>query len=69
MSGLHIKRFVDRLQHFETRGAKDFTCPLSDAKYLHAEITKLLLDLEDLRSKQPSNDGQLIEVEMHGGSF
>lgn len=68
MSNLYIKKFVDRLQHFEQRGSKDFQCPLQDAKNLHIEITKLLLDLEDSRSKsQP--EPEVPEVEIQGGSF
>lgn len=65
---LYIKKFVDRLQHFESRGGRDFSCPLSDAKNLHSEITKLLLEIETLRS-QPQNPDQVITVEMQGGSF
>jgi len=68
MSGLYIKKFVDRLQHFESRGTKDFSCPLHDAKMLHSEITKLLLDIEQLRT-QPQPTSEVITVEMQGGSF
>lgn len=68
MSNLYIKKFVDRLQHFELRGAKDFTCSLQDAKMLHTEITRLLLDLEQAKS-QPQNTAEVITVEVQGGSF
>lgn len=68
MSNLYIKKFVERLQHFELRGAKDFSCPLQDAKMLHTEITRLLLDLEQLRT-QPRPTSDVVTVEMHGGSF
>jgi hypothetical protein len=68
MSNLYIKKFVDRLQHFEMRGAKDFSCPLQDAKMLHTEITRLLLDIEQMRT-QPQTPTEVIQVEMHGGSF
>lgn len=69
MSGLHIRQFIDRLQHFENRGGKDFICPLADAKNLHADITKLLLDLEDLRNTQSNSTEEVISVEVDGGSF
>ena len=46
---LHINRFVDSIKAHESRGQKDFTMPLKDAKDLHADITKLLLVLEQLR--------------------
>lgn len=68
MSSLYIRKFVDRLQHFESRGTKDFSCPLTDAKMLHSEITKLLLDIEQLRT-QPQPQDQVVTVEMQGGSF
>jgi len=68
MSNLYIKKFVDRLQHFELRGAKDFSCPLQDAKMLHTEVTRLLLEIEQLRT-QPQPQNEVITVEMRGGSF
>jgi hypothetical protein len=68
MSNLYIKKFVDRLQHFEMRGGKDFNCSLQDAKMLHTEITRLLLDLEQARTQPQTNDST-ITVEMQGGSF
>ena len=68
MSGLYIKRFIDRLQSFESRGVKDFSCPMQDAKNLHADITKLLLDLEQARNQQPTQE-EVIKVQMEGGSF
>jgi hypothetical protein len=68
MSGLYIKRFIDRLQSFESRGAKDFSCPMQDAKNLHADITKLLIDLEQAKG-QPQSQEQVITVQMEGGSF
>lgn len=68
MSRLHIAKFVDRVQHFEQRGARDFTCPLVDAKNLHADITRLLLELEALREGAKQSESS-ITVEMQGGSF
>jgi hypothetical protein len=68
MSGLYIKRFIDRLQSFESRGVKDFTCPIQDAKNLHADITKLLIDLEQSKNQPPAQE-QTITVQMEGGSF
>ncbi len=67
MSNLYIRKFVERLQHFELRGAKDFQCPIQDAKMLHSEITRLLLDLE--QAKTPKSSADAITVEMQGGSF
>ena len=68
---IHIQRFVERLQGFEARGAKDYNMSLRDAKDLHADITKLLLALETLRSNKPTTptNNDVITVEMTGGSF
>lgn len=68
MSGLYIRKFIDRVQQADLKGQKDFICPLADAKNLHNDITKLLLDLENLK-KIDSDSEQPITVEIGGGSF
>ena len=68
MSGLYIRKFVDRLQQYELKGQKDFSCPIADAKNLHNDITKLLLDLEALREAGQQQE-QVIQVELGGGDF
>lgn len=65
---LHINRFVDSIKAHESRGQKDFTMPLKDAKDLHADITKLLLVLEQLRQATSKTD-DTIRVEITGGTF
>ena len=68
---IHLQKFVDRVRGFEARGAREFTMSIQDAKDLHADITRLLLDLQNLRealSQQQSND-QAITVRMDGGTF
>jgi hypothetical protein len=42
---------------------------LRDAKDLHADITKLLVTLEELRSSTATNSNEVITVELAGGSF
>ena len=64
MSGLHIKRFIDRLNDLQASGAKDYTMTMHDARNLHSDITKLLLDA---REAQPTED--VVNVEVKGGSF
>ncbi len=67
---LHINRFVDSIKAHEARGQRDFTMTLRDAKDLHADITKLLLTLETMRSSvNTSTEEQIITVELSGGSF
>jgi hypothetical protein len=53
---LHIHRFVDSVKAHEARGQKDFSMPMRDAKDLHADITKLLLTLEQLHEQPPPLD-------------
>jgi hypothetical protein len=68
---IHLQRFVDRVRGFEARETKDFTMSMTDAKDLHADITKLLIELQDLREKlqDQSEQNQVITVEMTGGKF
>jgi hypothetical protein len=68
---LHLQKFVDRVRGFESRGAKDFIMSMADAKDLHADITRLLIDLQNLRDQAivvDSND-KVIAVQMDGGRF
>lgn len=58
------------MQGFEARATKDFTMPMKDAKDLHADITRLLLVVNQLREvavAAQQNDKIVIDVE--GGSF
>lgn len=67
---LHIHRFVDAIKAAESRGQKDLQMSLRDAKDLHADITKLLVTLEQMRKPdlQDSVD-TVIEVQIAGGTF
>ena len=49
---IHIQRFIERLQGFDAKGSQNFMMTMKDAKDLHADITKLLLVLQD---KQTNN--------------
>lgn len=65
---LHINRFIDSVKAHESRGQKDLSMPLKDAKDLHADITKLLLVLEQLRQTHTKSD-DTIQIEITGGTF
>lgn len=65
---LHIHRFVDAIKAAEARGLRDLQMTLRDAKDLHADITKLLVTLEQMRVEQ-ANSSEVIEVQLTGGSF
>jgi len=67
---LHLQRFVDRIQGNESRGLKDFTMSMTDAKALHADLTRLLIELQALREQatvQPREE--VVTVNMDGGAF
>ena len=68
---IHLQRFVDRVRGFEARGAKDFNMSMQDAKDLHADITRLLLDLHDLKETVANNkdSNQVITLDVNGGTF
>ena len=67
---IHIQKFIERLQGFEARGTRDFTMPIKDAKDLHADLTRLLIALQDAReSAVNSAQDNEIKVEMKGGAF
>ena len=61
----HIKGFIDRLNDLQATNKKDFTMSMHEARLLHTDITKLLLD-----SKQAvATTDEVIDVEIKGGSF
>jgi hypothetical protein len=67
---IHLQRFVERLQGFEARGAKDFIMPITDAKGMHADLTRLLLELTILKEQAvAAQDDEIISIKMDGGSF
>jgi hypothetical protein len=67
---VHLQRFVDRVQGNESRGLKDFTMSMTDARSLHADLTRLLIELQALREQaivQPQEE--IVTVNMDGGAF
>jgi hypothetical protein len=67
---LHINRFVDAIKAAESRGQRDLTMTIRDARDLHADITKLLFTLEQVRSQNSADTTEsVVQVELTGGSF
>lgn len=67
---IHVERFIDRLRGAEARGARDFNMSMTEAKDLHADITRLLLQLENLRNQAAESQKQeAITVSVDGGRF
>ncbi len=68
---LHINRFVDRVKAADSRTQREVTLTLSEAKDLHADITKLLNAVAELQSiaiKSKRSD-ETVEVQLDGGDF
>ena len=70
-SGLHIKRFVDKVTALDASRSKEFTLTIADAKNLHADITKILLENVALRTRleQASSEEEVITVALNGEKF
>ena len=65
---LHINRFVDRLKAADARRQKDFSMSMADARDLHADITKLLLAIQELQHTRAQAQAP-TQLEVDGGSF
>lgn len=65
---LHIHRFVDLIKATESRGQQHLQMTVRDAKDLHADITKLLVTLEETRRMQ-SAPTKTTSIELSGGDF
>jgi hypothetical protein len=65
---VHLQKFVDRVRGHEARGSRDFVMSMSDAKDLHADITRLLLTLQTLQENIKAEE-EAITVQIGGGQF
>lgn len=63
---INIERFIDRIASVEGRQGKDVIIPVSEAKLLRDEITKLLLENKKLSSDKKE---EVIEVKMIGNKW
>ena len=68
---LHINRFIDRIKAADARQQRDFTMSMSDAKDLHADITKILLALQTLHEQTTAaaSTNPTVDLEVNGGTF
>jgi hypothetical protein len=67
VSGLYIRKFIDRVAQCDATNAQDFVWNMQDAKNLHGDITKLLLDIELLKKNNATE--QPTEIEVDGGTW
>jgi hypothetical protein len=69
---IHLSKFIERVQGQQARGSRDFIMSIKDAQDLHADITRLLLELQALREHTVltlQKDTEVITVKMDGGTF
>ena len=61
---INIKRFIDKIASMEGKQGRDVVLPISDARALRDEITKLLLDQREIKPTQQANE--VVQVEIKG---
>ena len=67
---IHLQKFVDRVRGQEARGARDLIMTMNEARDLHADITRLLIQLQNLQEQTvKTNNNEVLQVEIGGGQF
>jgi hypothetical protein len=66
---LHIQKFIDRVRAAESRQQRDVVLSVVEARDLHADITRLLLALEQARSVPVRNEDEVLTINVNGGNF
>lgn len=66
---IHIKRFIDKVSHMESRSSKDLILPIAEARGLRDELAKLLADINTLTNEQLRIPPEMIQVEIIGSKF
>ena len=65
---IHIKRFVDKVNLIEGKQGRDVVIPITEARGLRDELTKLLADNYDLLQNKTTVE-PVYQVEINGGRF
>ena len=65
---LHIKRFIDKVSIMESRQGKDVVIPISEARILRDELSKLIIDNYELLQNKVVTE-PVFQVELNGGRF
>ena len=67
---LHINRFIDRVQGMDLRSGQSITITVAEARDLVADLARVLLELDTLRSVPVNNHSEeVITVQVNGGRF
>jgi hypothetical protein len=65
---MYIKKFIDRVSLGEAKQSRDIVLPISEARFLRDELSKLLADNNDLLQNKTSTE-PVFQVEINGGKF
>lgn len=67
---LHINRFIDRVQGMDLRSSQGLTVSVTEARDLVADLARLLLELNTMRSATVNTHSEdVITVQIDGGTF
>ena len=65
---MHIARLLDRIKAADSRQQRDITMTVNEARDLHADITRLLLALEQAH-QTVEKPQETTDIAITGGSF
>lgn len=65
---MHIARLLDRIKAADSRQQRDITMTVNEARDLHADITRLLLALEQAH-RPVEKPQETTDIAITGGSF
>jgi len=66
---IHIKKFIDKVASQEGRQGRDVVMTIADARALRDEISKLIIDKYEEKSKATIEDVGVVQVELKGGKW
>ena len=66
---IHIKKFIDKVASQEGRQGRDVVMTIADASSLRDEISKLIIDKYEEKSKVTTEDSGVVQVELKGGKW
>jgi len=65
---MYIKKFIDKVSLGEAKQSRDIVLPISEARFLRDELSKLLVDNNELLQNKTSVE-PVFQVEINGGKF
>jgi hypothetical protein len=66
---INIKKFIDKIASMEGKQGRDVVLPITEARALRDEITKLLLDQRESTPTPSQRDSEPIQLEVKGGRW